>query len=141
MILTATGLVANGGIDMMKYESTRGSKVYRTSAQAIIHGLAEDKGLYVPMQIPKLDCNLEDLVGSTYQDIAQKVLASFYEDFTDEEIKTFINGSYADKCENPQIAPIIAPGGAWFLELYHAKPSAFKHMALCCSLYLLSTHS
>ena len=30
----------------MKYESTRGSKLKKTGPQAIIQGIAEDKGLY-----------------------------------------------------------------------------------------------
>ncbi|MCR5035548.1 MAG: hypothetical protein K6B42_09075, partial [Clostridia bacterium] len=31
----------------MLYESTRGSKDYKTGAQAVIQGIAEDRGLYV----------------------------------------------------------------------------------------------
>ena len=38
----------------MLYESTRGSLHKRTGAQAVIRGIAEDKGLYVPEQIPAL---------------------------------------------------------------------------------------
>lgn len=34
----------------MKYESTRGSKNLQGSTAAIIRGIAEDKGLYVPLQ-------------------------------------------------------------------------------------------
>ena len=37
---------------MIMYESTRGSKKYKTAAQAVIQGIAEDRGLYVP-QAPK----------------------------------------------------------------------------------------
>ena len=36
----------------MLYESTRGSLHKKTGAQAVIQGIAEDKGLYVPVQIP-----------------------------------------------------------------------------------------
>ena len=38
----------------MLYESTRGSLHKKTGAQAVIRGIAEDKGLYVPEQIPAL---------------------------------------------------------------------------------------
>ena len=33
---------------MIKYKSTRGDSAERTAAQAVIQGLAEDRGLYVP---------------------------------------------------------------------------------------------
>ena len=39
---------------MIQYQSTRGSKNIKTAAQAVIQGIAEDKGLYVPDQIPVL---------------------------------------------------------------------------------------
>ena len=31
----------------MKYQSTRGSRNTKTAAQAVIQGIAEDRGLYV----------------------------------------------------------------------------------------------
>ena len=37
---------------MIKYESTRGSKNTLNAAAAVIQGIAEDKGLYVPDHIP-----------------------------------------------------------------------------------------
>lgn len=37
---------------MIKYKSTRGSSAEKTAAQAVIQGLAEDRGLYVPDSIP-----------------------------------------------------------------------------------------
>ncbi|MBR1993247.1 MAG: hypothetical protein IJ988_02885, partial [Firmicutes bacterium] len=38
----------------MKYNSTRGSENIKTAAQAVIQGIAEDKGLYVPDAVPAL---------------------------------------------------------------------------------------
>ena len=37
---------------MIRYQSTRGSENYKSAAQAVIQGIAEDKGLYVPAEIP-----------------------------------------------------------------------------------------
>ena len=48
---------------MIHYQSTRGSRYIKTSAQAIIQGIAEDKGLYVPNEIPKLPFEIEDMIG------------------------------------------------------------------------------
>ena len=47
----------------MNYESTRGSQLKKTGAQAIIQGIAEDKGLYVPEKIPALPVKIEEMIG------------------------------------------------------------------------------
>ena len=65
---------------MIHYQSTRGSKYIKTSAQ----GIAEDKGLYVPNEIPKLPFAVEDMVGKPYQEVAFRVIKAFFEDYTDE---------------------------------------------------------
>ena len=44
----------------MNYESTRGSMIKKTGAQAIVQGIAEDKGLYVPECIPALPSEIKD---------------------------------------------------------------------------------
>ena len=101
----------------MKYESTRGSQSYKNAPQAIIRGIAEDKGLYVPQQIPKLTESFETLADLTYQEIAYKVIGAFFDDFSEEELQYFINGAYDSKFEAEEIVPIVEAGGAHFLEL------------------------
>ena len=49
----------------MKYESTRGSQLKKTGPQAIIQGIAEDKGLYVPETIPVLPFKIEEMTGKS----------------------------------------------------------------------------
>ena len=44
----------------MLYESTRGSFDKMTGAQAIIRGIAADKGLYVPVQVPALPFDIAE---------------------------------------------------------------------------------
>ena len=124
---------------MMNYYSTRGSKKKKTAAQAIIQGIAEDKGLYVPDRIPKLGFQPEEMVGKSYQEIAFLVISSFLTDYTEEEVRTCIDGAYDEKFETEEIAPIVEAGGVWFLELYHGKTAAFKDMALSILPYLLTT--
>ena len=87
---------------MIHYQSTRGSRYIKTSAQAIIQGIAEDKGLYVPNEIPKLPFEIEDMIGKSYQEVAFRVLRAFFEDFTDEEMQAltdFLSDYLKDKCE------------------------------------------
>ena len=123
----------------MKYESTRGSKNYQTSTKAIIRGIAEDKGLYVPADIPKLPLSIEEMKGMTYQQIAKEVLHSYFDEYTEEEMLYCINGAYDSKFEAEDVAPIVKAGSAYFLELYHGKTAAFKDMALSILPYLMTT--
>lgn len=124
---------------MMIYESTRGGYEKRRSAQAVIQGIAKDKGLFVPEEIPALPMALEDLPGKSYQQIAQEIISAFFDDYTKEEMQACIQGAYDTKFEESEIAPLVQAGDAWFLELYHGKTAAFKDMALSILPYLLTT--
>ncbi len=123
----------------MKYKSTRGSGDIKSSAQAIIRGLAEDKGLYVPESFPKLPFEVKDMVGKRYQDVASAVIKAFFTDYTDEEMQACISGAYDTKFEADDVVEIKEACGAYFLELYHGKTAAFKDMALSILPYLLTT--
>ena len=59
---------------MIHYQSTRGSRYIKTSAQAIIQGIAEDGGLYVPNEIPALPFEIKEMVGKPYKDVAFAIL-------------------------------------------------------------------
>ena len=123
----------------MEYKSTRGSKETKNAAQAVIQGIARDRGLFVPENIPGLPFVLEDLKGKTYQEIAFAVIHSFFTDYTEEEIRFCVNGAYDRKFEAAEIVPLVKAGDAYFLELYHGKTAAFKDMALSILPYLMTT--
>ena len=48
----------------VRYRSTRNSEVTVTCIAGILKGLADDGGLFVPDQIPKLDVSMEELKGN-----------------------------------------------------------------------------
>ncbi len=121
------------------YKSTRSNDVQVTASQAILRGLAEDGGLFVPMQIPKLEVSLETLAEMTYQEVAYEVMKLFFTDFTEEELKTCIARAYDDKFDTKEIAPLRKADGAYYLELFHGSTIAFKDMALSILPHLLIT--
>ena len=122
----------------LQYKSTRGGEAV-TASQAILKGLAEDGGLFVPTALPKLDCSLSELAGMTYQQVAYQVMKQFLTDFTEEELKNCINKAYDSKFDTEEIAPLVKAEGAYYLELFHGATIAFKDMALSILPHLLTT--
>ena len=120
------------------YKSTR-SNSDKVTSQAILKGLADDGGLFVPDSIPALEVPLEKLADMTYQETAYEVMKLFLSDFTEEELKHCINGAYDDKFDTKEIAPLVKKDGAYYLELFHGKTIAFKDMALSILPYLMTT--
>ena len=121
------------------YTSTRNSLERVTASQAILRGLAEDGGLFVPEYIPKLTVPMEDLKSMSYQETAYEVMKLFFTDFTEKELKDCINSAYDGKFDTPAIAPLVKADGAYFLELFHGATIAFKDMALSILPYLMLT--
>lgn len=123
----------------LMYRSTRSEGKAVTASQAILQGLAEDGGLYVPASIPKLDKSLEEIAKLTYQETAYEVMKLFFTDFTEEELKNCINKAYDDKFDTAQIAPLVQKDDVYYLELFHGATIAFKDMALSILPHLLTT--
>ena len=69
------------------YKSTRGKEETVTASMAILKGLSEDGGLFVPTEIPKLDVPMDELAKMSYQETAYEVMKCFLTDFTEEELK------------------------------------------------------
>ncbi|MCF0122018.1 MAG: threonine synthase [Lachnospiraceae bacterium] len=122
------------------YKSTRSRKAGVPSSRAILKGLPDDGGLYVPEEIPKLDVSLERLAEMSYQDMAYEVISRFLTDYTAEELRHCINSAYNNtNFDTPEIAPLRQVDGTYFLELFHGKTIAFKDMALSILPYLMTT--
>lgn len=121
------------------YGSTRGNGEKITASMAILKGLAEDGGLFVPDSIPALDVPLKELLGKSYQEIAYQVMSRLLTDFTEEELRNCINKAYDSKFDAPEIAPLVKKGNSYYLELFHGSTIAFKDMALSILPHLLTT--
>ena len=121
------------------YKSTRGKEQAVTASMAILKGLSEDGGLFVPERIPQLDVPMDKLAQMTYQETAYEVMSRFLTDFTEEELKNCISKAYDSKFDTEKIAPLHEACGAYFLELFHGATIAFKDMALSILPHLMTT--
>lgn len=129
----------NGELMEVIYSSTRNAEETATASQAILKGLAENGGLFVPNTIPVLDVSLDALAKMSYQEVAYEVMSRMLTDFTEEELKYCIQSAYDSKFDTPEIAPLKKAHGAYYLELFHGATIAFKDMALSILPYLLTT--
>lgn len=123
----------------IRYKSTRSDGESITASQAILKGLADDGGLFVPDRIPELDVELSALAGLSYEQTAYEVMKLFLSDFTKDELMHCIHGAYDDKFDTGEIVPLVKKDGAFYLELFHGKTIAFKDMALSILPYLMTT--
>ena len=121
------------------YNSTRSNGTPVKASEAILKGLSDDGGLFVPDRIPALDKSLQELSGLTYKEVAYEVMKLFLTDFTEEELKQCINNAYDSKFDTEVIAPLVEAEGAYYLELFHGATIAFKDMALSILPHLLIT--
>ena len=123
----------------LKYVGTRNKDITATASQAILKGICDDGGLFIPESIPKIDKSLEELSKLDYKGLAYEILKLYLTDFTEEELKYCINGAYDSKFDTPAIAPVVKKGDVSVLELFHGRTIAFKDMALSILPYLMKT--
>lgn len=121
------------------YNSTRSKKDPVKASEAILKGLSEDGGLFVPERIPVFDKTFEELSEMTYGQVAYEVMKLYLTDFTEEELKSCIASAYDSKFDTEEIAPLVEVQGAYYLELFHGATIAFKDMALSILPHLLTT--
>ncbi len=120
------------------YKSTRGGAPI-TSCEAIIKGIADDGGLYVPDRLPTLDVPLTELARLSYKELALYILKKLLTDFEEAELRYCIEGAYDEKFETEDAVQLKVIEGTTLLELYHGPTLAFKDMALSILPYLLKT--
>ena len=126
----------------MNYQCTRDKEEIKTAAEAIVKGLADNGGLYVPVEKPEITPeDLAALSKMTYNDRAKFILGRYLTDFTKEELDACVDGAYnTDHFETEEIAPLYALSDReHILELWHGPTCAFKDMALQILPYFLTT--
>ncbi|WP_062551525.1 threonine synthase [Peptoniphilus phoceensis] len=117
----------------MKFLSTRNSNLKISGREAIVKGISEDGGLFVPESFPSFDI-MENL-DLSYADLAHKILSLYLTDFDSQDLLKIIEKSYASF--EDEIAKVTCKKD-FYLELYHGRTSAFKDFALCLLPNLLA---
>ena len=116
----------------MDFCSTRNRDLRVTSAQAILQGLSEDGGLFLPTELPAFSADaIEAMAGQDYRQVAAAVLGAFLPDYTADEIAGFVNDAYGKQFTSADVAPVkTIQSGVYSLELWHGPTCAFKDFAL-----------
>ncbi len=123
---------------MQRYISSRDpAKAGVESHKAILSGLAKDGGLYTPYPVD-FYIDPERIRGKTYQEIALEIMSKFLDDYSREELRSYISGAYDSKFDTQEIVPTREVPGMYLMELWHGPTSAFKDLALTILPYLMS---
>ena len=107
----------------MKYYSTNGEAPIANLHKAVVKGLAEDRGLYMPESIKQLPQFFFNTIETkTFQEIAYTVADAFFgEDIDAESLKQIVYDTLSFDC------PIVnVKDNIYTLELFHGPTLAFK---------------
>ena len=107
----------------MKYYSTNGKAPIADLRKAVVKGLAEDRGLYMPEEIiPLPKAFIDDMPQLRFQDIAYNVAANFFGDDIDgDALQDLVYDTLQFDCPVVKVKENI-----YTLELFHGPTLAFK---------------
>jgi threonine synthase len=111
---------------MVTFRSTRGVGVGVTAPQAVMAGIAEDGGLYVPSHVPAMPYGAW---ADAFAPAATRIFIDLLPGF--EGISALVEAAYLGRFDSPEVAPVLKVGDAFVTELYHGPTAAFKDIALC----------
>ncbi|HZK33004.1 MAG TPA: threonine synthase [Tissierellaceae bacterium] len=120
----------------MIYVSTRNKDNRVSSSEAIVKGMSEDGGLFVPENIPKIN-NIKSLINMNYKELAYEIIKMYFTDLDKKALLKSIDKAYDKKFSKKEIAQLIEVGELYYLELFHGPTFAFKDIALSILPYLL----
>lgn len=107
----------------MQYYSTNGKAPLATLQKAVVKGLAEDKGLYMPQRIKPLPQSFFDNIQNlSFQEIAYQVADCFFgEDVEADALRKIVYDTLAF-----DVPLVKVTGNIYSLELFHGPTLAFK---------------
>ena len=120
----------------MKYQSTRGKAPILEFGDVLLAGLAEDGGLYVPVELPEISsADLRAFENLPYTEIATRILAPFVAPSIDEDsLRRMAEEAYAT-FRHPEVVPVTDLPSAGrnahhLVELHWGPTFSFKDVAL-----------
>lgn len=107
----------------MRYYSTNNRSKYVSLHDAVVNGLAEDRGLYMPEKINRLPEEFfKNIDKMSFQEISFEVAKAFFTDDVDEKsLKDIVYDTLSFDCPVKKVCDDI-----WTLELFHGPTLAFK---------------
>ena len=107
----------------MKYYSTNGKAPLASLEKAVVKGLAEDRGLYMPERIEQMPkAFFEDISSMSFQNIAYNVASNFFgEDVDEDALQDIVYDTLSFDCPVVKVTDNI-----YSLELFHGPTLAFK---------------
>lgn len=107
----------------MEYYSTNHTAPPASLREAVVRGLAPDRGLYMPERIPTLPQQFfENIDSLSFQEIALAVAGAFFGDDVEQDaLREIVFGTLQFDCPVVEVRPDI-----WSLELFHGPTLAFK---------------
>lgn len=107
----------------MRYYSTNNRSKYVSLHDAVVNGLAEDRGLYMPEKINRLPEEFfKNIDKMSFQEISFEVAKAFFSDDVDEKsLKDIVYDTLSFDCPVKKVYDDI-----WTLELFHGPTLAFK---------------
>ena len=107
----------------MKYYSTNHTAPQASLEEAVVKGLASDRGLFMPENIKRLPAEFfENIENLTFHEIACTVAEAFFgEDIPKEDLDRIVCDTLAFDCPVAEVEPTI-----YSLELFHGPTLAFK---------------
>ncbi len=119
----------------MRYGSTRSNIGRADALRAVLTGMAPDGGLYMPEDAAYSEFDWKSLMGKPFQEIAERVLGFFLDDFGD--LRETVDAAYTGRFGSADVTPLREVGDRYVLELFHGPTSAFKDVALSILPYLM----
>lgn len=120
----------------MNYLSTRGSSKLSSSLDALMKGLSDDGGLYIPEKLEKISFTKDEIENFKYTDYAKKIISSIFDDIDKKDLFEQIDLAY--ESFEKDILPIKDLDDIFYMELFHGQTFAFKDFALSLLPRLIS---
>lgn len=123
----------------MKYTCTRNSNIQISASEAIVKGISDDGGLFVPASFPILsEEDFRELIPLSFAERSAKILSLYMDDFSYEELLGYTQKAY-ERFDDESVCPVVkVEDGLFMLELWHGPTCAFKDVALTLLPYLLT---